>query len=487
MRLQSPQNETELRDVLTGAAREGTPVTVTAALTGLAGAAVSTVPGIRLDMTGLRSLPDRPGWRKVTPWFHLSESNPLSARVAPGASIAELDAVCDGLGLWYPPPPGEWRALVGGNVATNASGPRAFACGVTRDYVESLHVVLADGDTLDLRRGRERVSGGGFSVRTASGRVISGQVPAYVMPRTKHAAGLYALPEMDVLDLFVGSEGILGVLSEVGLRLVPKRKLRSEIFFFPSMEAALDCVDALRPSKAILSRDFIGNGIVSLESFDTGALQLARASGQPVPDTARAAIEAETFADDDAIGGILRVPLSAGGCLGSLPANQVEAFRYAVPRRVADLLKETGQPKLGTDFAVPVLRFREMCRAYEEAAREFGMRAGRVRTATWGHAGDCHLHMNFLCEDADDLAHARKLYLGLVRKAVSFGGSISAEHGVGKKTLADEDGIVRPYLWYQYGDEGIRQIAEVKKVFDPQGILNGGNMGVNGATVRGRV
>jgi D-lactate dehydrogenase (cytochrome) len=160
-----------------------------------------------------------------------------------------------------------------------------------------------------------------------------------------------------------------------------------------------------------------------------------------------------------------------------IPPDETPAFRYSVPRGVADLLKRRGRPKFGTDFAVPLPAFRELFALYGEKAREFTAGRPGVHTALWGHVGDCHLHLNLLCESEKDSARAAKIYLELARKAVALGGALSAEHGVGKKKLADEDGVVRPYLWYQYGD-AYREIAETKKAFDPKGILNAGNMGV---------
>jgi D-lactate dehydrogenase (cytochrome) len=191
----------------------------------------------------------------------------------------------------------------------------------------------------------------------------------------------------------------------------------------------------------------------------------------------------ETFADDAKTRVRVLQVADALRCRGLLPKAESDAIRYAVPRRVAELLRERGRPKFGTDFAVPADRFAEMYAFYERMEAEFGRGepspAGRAaaRTAKWGHVGDCHLHCNFLCESDDDEARARSVYLRLARKAVSLGGTISAEHGVGKKALADEGGTVRPYLWYLLG-EGFREIADVKGAFDSKGILNRGNMGV---------
>lgn len=477
-----PESEAELSELLRLAASGNIPVTVVAALTGLTGAAVPQESGWRIDTSRFVDLPDRPGYRRAAPFLLIDEKDPYRGLVAPGVPLRELNEVLRQLGLWYPPHPGETRALIGGNVATNASGSRTFAFGATRDYVTSLRVVLATGDILSLKRGRERVSNGKFLVKTIGGWPLEGRVPDYEMSPVKNASGLFTKPDMDLIDLFVGSEGILGAFSEIGLRFLVRRELRSEIFFFPTNEAALDFTDGLRSLKANAQRypspDSEGAfGIISLEYLDLNALILARESGHAVPGSAKAAIEVEVFAGDTFT--LVKVAglADALGCVGIVPPDATSPFRYSVPRRVAELLKERGRPKLGTDFAIPLSSFREVFHIYTKKTQEF--RAGRegVHTATWGHIGDCHLHVNFLCESEEDTQKAALIYLDLVRMAVSLGGAISAEHGVGKRALTDEQGFRRPYLWYQFGDK-YKQIAEVKKVFDPQGLLNKGNMGV---------
>jgi len=483
-----PPDEASLGEILVLASNQGTPVTFTAALTGLTGSAVPSESGIRIDLGGFDTIPDRAGWRRVTPFLLLSEADSSQGLVAPGVSLETLNHALEELAYWYPPHPGEVRASIGGNVSTNASGPRTFAFGATREYVVSLRILLADGDVLTLRRGDVFAKGRRYALRTASGRLLEGELPDYDQPSVKNAAGLFVTPDMDLIDLFIGSEGILGVFTEIGLRFLPRRAIRSEILFFGSPEEALACADGLRPLKCRggtrAGFDSLGQieGLISLEFFDKGSIDLVRHDARfsdVIPLDAGAALEVEFFADDPTIEVKVFGLAERLGCRGFLPPDRSSAFRYAVPRRVAELLKERGQPKFGTDFAVPLSSFRELYEFYEVMDAEFGPGSDRenstVRTAKWGHVGDCHLHCNFMCESSEDQVLARSIYLKLVRKAVSLGGTISAEHGVGKKSLPDESGIVHPYLWYQYGDR-FRQIATVKRVFDPKGILNRGNM-----------
>ncbi len=477
-----PRDEAALRDDLRAAYAGDVPVTVAGALTGLTGSAVPRTSGLRVDLTGLDTIGERPGWRRETPFLLRSLADPLQGLVAPGVSLAALQAALDTLDLWYPPPPGEVRATIGGNVSTNASGPRTFAFGATRRYVESLRIVLADGDILTLRRGTAFAHGLDFALKTDAGRLLQGRLPGYTQPPVKNAAGLYVEPGMDLIDLFIGSEGILGVFTEIGLRFLPRRPIRTDIHFFTDADAALACADTLRPLKAPPKTmpAHPGAGLIALEFFDEGSLALVRDEARfaaHVPPRAAAALEVETFADDEPTRAEVSRRAASHGCSGTLPPDLSGAFRYAVPRRVADLLKQRGQPKFGTDFAVPSAAFPELFSYYREMDREFGLAAAGdlPRSAKWGHVGDYHIHCNYLCETNEDQARARAIYLKLVRKAVALGGTISAEHGVGKKTLADEGETVHPYLWYQYG-EAYRAIAAVKHVFDPKGLLNRGNM-----------
>lgn len=483
-----PKSERELAELLRRATAQRTPVTVSAALTGLTGSAVPLESGIRLDMSGMILLEDRPGYKRVAPFLLLSESDPFKGLVAPGVSLQALNEALRKLGLWYPPHPGETRAFIGGNVATNASGPRTFAFGSTRAYTESLRLVMAEGDVMEVKRGEHFASQSNFSLRTENGKILAGKIPDYTSPKIKNAAGLFSEPGMDLIDLFIGSEGILGCFSEIGLRFLPLRRIQTRLFFLPSVDAALNLSDELRKHKAdpkhyAENPQASGLGILSLEFFDEGSLRLAQRAGYSLPsfpeNGAPTAVEIEWFEGDDATLKIVSSAVDRFGCVGTLDDAGAYAFRYAVPRGVADWLKQRSLPKLGTDFSVPVSAFREMFRFYQQAESEFGRNDTAVptpvRTANWGHIGDCHLHLNFLPENADDSTKAKALYLKLVREAVRLGGTVSAEHGVGKKMLADENGVSHPYLWYMPG-EPLSEIAGVKKIFDPLVLLNRGNM-----------
>jgi len=168
-------------------------------------------------------------------------------KVQPGAILADLNKIVEAEGLLFPPDPTEDTASIGGMVACNASGAMTFHYGPTRNWIESLRVVLSDGDTIRLRRGDNRARGRSFSLTTESGRVIQGDLPAYQLPKVKSAAGYYAADDMDMLDLFIGMEGTLGVITEVELKLIPlPGAINGLTIFLPSEDAALKLVRTLR-------------------------------------------------------------------------------------------------------------------------------------------------------------------------------------------------------------------------------------------------
>src|ERR1043165_6839025 len=214
-----PETIEEVSEVLAAANRDRTPVTVSGAGTG-------TVGG-RVPFGGIVLATDRLN--------HIKSIENDRAVAEAGVILADFQRAVDQKGLLYPPDPTERGAYLGGTVATNASGARTFKYGPTRNYIERLKVVLASGEVLDLRRNGVRAD----SVRKiplplAHNRTLNVQLPAYPVAATrKNATGYFVRPNMDAIDLFIGSEGTLAVISEVETRLVPKPEgLLSGVVFF---------------------------------------------------------------------------------------------------------------------------------------------------------------------------------------------------------------------------------------------------------------
>jgi len=227
-----PETPDEIAEILRVANSHGIPVTVSGARTGTVGGAIP-FGGYVVSLERLNKI------KRV-------DKGSMTAVVEPGVILADLQKAVDAEGLFYPPDPTEWSCQVGGTVATNASGARSFKYGATRDYVEALSVVLADGDLLELRRGDSVSSEGeGVSISTRSGRKIQVKVPTYARPNVrKNVSGFFNSRPLDAIDLFIGSEGTLGVITEIELKLLPKPEgFFSGIVFFERETDLLSFVD----------------------------------------------------------------------------------------------------------------------------------------------------------------------------------------------------------------------------------------------------
>src|SRR5882724_12636295 len=200
-----PESAEEVAEILRSATSNKIPVTVSGAGTG-------TVGG-RIPFAGIVLATDK--LNQIKSIVH--ESGGGSTVAEAGVRLSDLQRFVESENLFYPPDPTERSCFLGGTVATNASGARTFKYGPTRNYVQRLKIALATGDVLDLRRGELHAdSKGRIRIPLSSDRFIEGQLPSYQMPETrKHASGYYVVPEMDVLDLFIGSEGTLGVVVEI--------------------------------------------------------------------------------------------------------------------------------------------------------------------------------------------------------------------------------------------------------------------------------
>jgi D-lactate dehydrogenase (cytochrome) len=413
-------------------------------------------------------------------------------------------------GLLYPPDPTERSCFLGGTVATNASGARTFKYGPTRNYIQRLKIVLATGDVIDLRRGELRADPqGNIKIPLASGAFIEARLPTYQMPKTrKHASGYYVAPEMDVLDLFIGSEGTLGVVVEIETALLPKPEgLLGGVVFFSNGEDLLGFVREAR-SRSLRNRE-LGtsdagkfaklmdkalevtkreqissiaasdqvDGFVdarALEYFDRESLNFLRPKYEAIPDQAVGAIyfeqETNSTTEDSVMTGWLELlethhALADDSWFATNEQDQLKLreFRHALPVLMNEWFARHRQRKVSTDMSVPDDAFAGMLQFYQST-----LQASGLKYTIFGHIGDNHVHVNILPRDDDEGAKAREIYVQFLKRAAEVGGTLSAEHGIGK--------LKRDYLRLFYSDENLRQMAALKRAFDPAGILGRGNI-----------
>jgi D-lactate dehydrogenase (cytochrome) len=487
-----PTSTDEVCDVLRHAAEQRQRVTLQGSRTGIAAGAVPE-GGLVLSLARM----DRVLGVSFDP------SGSARVRVQPGLTLNALRAFLDGAAVdtaawddasraalsrlrsarWmFAPDPTETSASIGGMVACNASGACSFAYGATRGHIRALTVALCDGDLLDLERGRERAAGRRFELTTRRGRQLAGTIPAYDPPAVKNAAGYHAAPEMDLIDLFIGCEGTLGVIVEIELTLLPRPAVTwGVVCFLPDEARALDLVEWARgDAREAPERP------AAVEYFDHGVLDLLRAArdnGAHLPwlnPAWRQAVYIEYTAPDEpslaARSRALAQWLAAAGCSaedtwaatdeGGL--RRLKEFRHAAPEHVNLRIGERqrqhpGLTKLGTDLSVPDERLRDVMRMYRQDLARLGL-----EHVVFGHIGDNHVHVNILPRDMQEYAQGKALYEGWARQVVAWGGSVSAEHGIGKLKVN--------LLRVMYGSEGIDQMRALKRVFDPDGRLNAGNL-----------
>lgn len=490
-----PRTEGELAAAIRTCAATGCSATFSAARTGISGGAVP--PGgalISLErMHGILGIgydPQEKAWYlSCLPGTSLTEINDLLLQ-GKMTGLQDLEGQAlerfqqERPRLYYPVDPTETNASLGGTVATNASGARSFRYGPTRNWVRRLRVVLANGMLLNIQRGQCRAAPTGFVIRCGE-RHLHLPLPGYRMPEVKNAAGFFSRDGMDLIDLFIGSEGLLGVFSLVEIRLTERPRDFSILLFFATAGEAFRFVAAAR-SDPDLKPEF-------LEYIDAHGLDLLRRTQSedplplgvpPLPGQARAAVFCNLSLNDSSLEqGIRRLqPLletnggsmeHSWGALESREQERLRLLRHALPETVNSIISRRqaqfpGLHKLGTDLAVGNEDFLELeafCRtSLEQAGLEY---------VAFGHIGDNHLHFNILPRNEQELEQARDLYRTLADKALSLSGTISAEHGIGK--------LKRDYLPAMYGEAGIAGMRRVKQVLDPGGLFNPGNMFVLGS------
>ena len=434
-----PGSAEEVSEILRSAADARTPVTPAGMQTSTTGASI-TDGGILLSMRGLKPVLDIDREARIV-------------RVGAGAILGDVKraAAAEGL-LFAPDPTSEEESTVGGAIACNASGARTLKYGATRDHVRAVKVVLASGEVASFRR----------------------------MGLEKNTAG-YAFAH-DPVDWFVGSEGTLGVVVEAELSLLelPQRVIGLEIAFANERDA-LAFVVAAREDPAVSPRCLeyfdelavgIARGAEALKGGPNAGADLVPASGTMVY------LEQEIPEEGGPRDSILDAWLALAFMHHALD-DDVRVFdgeqalatarriRHAVPSTMNErgaLHRAAGGRKVSTDWAVPYRRLHEAI----TMSRDLGRRAGVSQAVTYGHAGNGHPHQNYIARDAEELDAIERVVEKTLRAVVAMGGTVSAEHGIGK--------LKRQWLPLQMPPLALGVMRAVKHELDPLGILAPGNI-----------
>ena len=496
-----PRTEADIRDVLRRLATDGTPVTTQGARTGIAGGAVPA-GGHILNLSRMN---------RITALRQDADGGAFSVTVQPGVllselreavhardfrtdgwsekSMAALDAFRQAPPHFFAPDPTETSASIGGMVASNASGACSFRHGPTGGHVLGLRVLLPDGDAVSLKRGQCFADGRHFSLQLDSGRTVSGELPAYTPPPVKSAAGYRLADDMDLLDLFMGMEGTLGVITEIEVSLLPASPERWGILaFLPDEATALRLVRAVR-GETVGGAPIADARPEAVEFFNAAALNLLckHKRDNPgfvaipaLPDHLHTAIyvEYQGASDADAYEAVQRfghLLEAVGGDSGATWAAEnrhemarLKTFRHTVPEVVNLQIdqrrkKEPELTKLGTDMSVPDARLGDAMEMYNRDVAGSGLDA-----VIFGHIGDNHVHVNILPNTMDEYARGKQLYKDWARQVVAWGGSVSAEHGIGK--------LKTDFLRLMVGEDVCDQMRDLKSCFDPDLRLNSGNL-----------
>jgi glycolate oxidase len=411
-----PKTTAEVIQVVSYAAQNKIPVVTRGSGTGLSGGSVPVHGCIVLCLVQMDRV------------LELDQKN-LTIHVESGVVTQKVTELADAAGLLYPPDPGSMKiSTIGGNVAENSGGLRGLKYGVTRDYVMGLEVVLANGET------------GSFGNKCV-----------------KDVAG-YSMK-----DVFIGSEGTLGIITKVLLQLVPKPRAKKTLLAtFSQMDAAAETVSAIIAAKIIpCTLEFLDRITMKcVEEYahvglplDAEAILLMETDGHPVVVEEEAQQMAEIARDHGAV-------------TVQLAQSEEEAVRLTTARRVAfSALARVSPTTILEDATVPRSELANMIRFIQQTAAKY-----EVTVGTFGHMGDGNLHPTFLTNEknAAEMARVEKAMEEIFDRAVRLGGTITGEHGVGLAKKA--------FLPKAIGDASLGLMRQLKRTLDPDNLLNPGKI-----------
>lgn len=405
-----PEDTAQVSAVFKVCNAHGVPFTPCGARSGKSGGSLPLCGGVAVSLERMKRI------RSIS-------VEDLTAVVEPGVVTGDFMKAVEAVGLFYPPDPNSWEwCTLGGNIAENAGGPRALKYGVTRDYVIGLEWVLPDGEV--VRVGRRTIKG----------------VAGY-----------------DLVGLFVGSEGTLGVATEITLQLIPlPRRVMTALVVFPSV------LQAARGVSAVLAAGLLPR---CLELIDDVALRAVDGRGFHFPPGAGAAVIAEVDGNNE--DGLLAELSQLGDICTQQGATQTLAAQddsqreklWAARRSISPALRALKPHKISEDIVVPRSKIPEIIERLKAMGAELGL-----TVATYGHAGDGNLHANILYEGPHQRPVVEEALRRMLVMTVELGGTITGEHGVGHAK--------REYLSLEQQPALIELQRRLKAFFDPSGLLN---------------
>ena len=425
-----PESAEEVADAVRDAAAGQSTITPAGSQTSMTGSSI-TDRGVLMSMSAMNRIIDIDPERR-------------SARVEPGVRIGELNrALAEHDLLFAPDPTSEEDATVGGAIACNASGARTFFYGPTRNHVDALRVVHADGRADWYRREHLEKNCVGYSM------------------------------VQDPVDWFIGSEGTLGVIVEAELSLVLRPRTPIGLAIpFTALDAALSFV--------VAAREMSESKPKCIELFDEGSIAIASTfAKRDWHPSARALVYLEDDAgeagDVDLVLERWLEPAERCGAIsddirvyhGAADLRDARQMRHSVPSTMNERgsrYRASGGRKISTDWAVP---YRKLGEALRESSLAVA-RHGAPPPITYGHAGNGHPHQNFIAEDVHALERIEAAVEETLRRVIALGGTVSAEHGLGK--------LKRRWIHLQLSERQMEVMKHLKHALDPAGTLSPGNI-----------
>ncbi|MGQ9610437.1 MAG: FAD-binding oxidoreductase [bacterium] len=409
-----PNSAREISEILKLANEHRIPVYPRGAATGLTGGAVPVYGGIALDMTRMNKI------------IEIDPAN-LIATVEPGVIIADFQKEVEKYGLLYPPDPASNKfATMGGSVAECSGGLRGMKYGVTKDYVIALEVVLPTGEIINT---------GSKTLKSVTG--------------------------YDLTKLFVGSEGTLGIFTKIVVKLIPPpESIETVRAYFRSI------IDAANTVSSIIAEKIVPR---TLEFVDEECIRAVGVyTDFKVPEETKALLLIETdgsieTAEKDALKIIELCKNNNAFEVEKAKTEQEKDSLWDIRKLISPALYAISKGKINEDICVPRSNLAKMLESLNNISNKY-----KLKIANFGHAGDGNIHVNILVDpnNKDELNRAESAVEDIFKEAIMLDGTLSGEHGIGNTKSK--------YLSMEIGERELRLMKDIKKLFDPNGILNPG-------------